>query len=154
MSDLEIFTSLIAAIIHDFDHTGTTNNFHINSGSGLALLYNDRAVLENHHVSAFFRYVMWKNSLVFKFAVIKAYNIFTNAYRFNFHYLLSGWCKNMIAIFSTTCRRLISVNLETWSLRWFFIRTWVNILHNSRLWKTSCNNKMNTGWYKHSTIDK
>ena len=55
MSDLEIFTSLIAAIIHDFDHTGTTNNFHINSGSGLALLYNDRAVLENHHVSAFFR---------------------------------------------------------------------------------------------------
>ena len=58
MSDLEIFTSLIAAIIHDFDHTGTTNNFHINSGSGLALLYNDRAVLENHHVSAFFRYVL------------------------------------------------------------------------------------------------
>ena len=55
MSDLEIFTSLMAAIIHDFDHTGTTNNFHINSGSGLATLYNDRAVLENHHVSAFFR---------------------------------------------------------------------------------------------------
>ena len=57
MSDLEIFTSLIAAIIHDFDHTGTTNNFHVNSGSNLAILYNDRAVLENHHVSAFFRYV-------------------------------------------------------------------------------------------------
>jgi len=55
MSDLEIFTSLMAAIIHDYDHTGTTNNFHINSGSGLAYLYNDRAVLENHHVSAFFR---------------------------------------------------------------------------------------------------
>lgn len=57
MSDLEIFTSLMAAIIHDFDHTGTTNNFHINSGSGLATLYNDRAVLENHHVSAFFRLI-------------------------------------------------------------------------------------------------
>ena len=69
MSDLEIFTSLIAAIIHDFDHTGTTNNFHINSGSGLALLYNDRAVLENHHVSAFFRYVIWQNSLAFKLAL-------------------------------------------------------------------------------------
>merc|ERR1711971_975892 len=57
MSDLEIFTSLMAAIIHDLDHTGTTNNFHINSGSGLATLYNDRAVLENHHVSAFFRLI-------------------------------------------------------------------------------------------------
>jgi len=57
MSDLEIFTSLMAAIIHDFDHTGTTNNFHVNSGSSLATLYNDRAVLENHHVSAFFRLI-------------------------------------------------------------------------------------------------
>ena len=55
MSDLEIFTSLMAAIIHDFDHTGTTNNFHVNSSSNLAILYNDRAVLENHHVSAFFK---------------------------------------------------------------------------------------------------
>ncbi|XP_059089273.1 dual specificity calcium/calmodulin-dependent 3',5'-cyclic nucleotide phosphodiesterase 1B-like isoform X4 [Tigriopus californicus] len=56
MSDLEVFTSLMAAIIHDFDHSGTTNNFHINAGSNLALLYNDRAVLENHHVSAFFSF--------------------------------------------------------------------------------------------------
>jgi calcium/calmodulin-dependent 3',5'-cyclic nucleotide phosphodiesterase len=55
LSDLEIFTSLIAAIIHDYDHSGTTNNFHINSDSKLAILYNDRAVLENHHVSEFFR---------------------------------------------------------------------------------------------------
>lgn len=55
LSDLEIFTCLIAAIIHDYDHSGTTNNFHVNSGSSLAILYNDRAVLENHHISAFFR---------------------------------------------------------------------------------------------------
>ena len=66
MSDLEIFTSLMAAIIHDFDHTGTTNNFHINSGSKLAILYNDRAVLENHHVSAFFRYLLLWPSANFK----------------------------------------------------------------------------------------
>ena len=55
LSDLEIFTALISAIIHDYDHTGTTNNFHINSESNLAILYNDRAVLESHHVSEFFR---------------------------------------------------------------------------------------------------
>lgn len=55
LSDLEIFTSLLAAIVHDFDHPGTTNAFHVGSGSDLALLYNDRAVLENHHVSQFFR---------------------------------------------------------------------------------------------------
>ncbi|XP_011178630.2 dual specificity calcium/calmodulin-dependent 3',5'-cyclic nucleotide phosphodiesterase 1 isoform X6 [Zeugodacus cucurbitae] len=55
LTDLEIFATLLAALIHDFEHTGTTNNFHVMSGSEKALLYNDRAVLENHHVSAAFR---------------------------------------------------------------------------------------------------
>ncbi|XP_035218058.1 calcium/calmodulin-dependent 3',5'-cyclic nucleotide phosphodiesterase 1-like, partial [Stegodyphus dumicola] len=55
LTDLEIFAALIAAIIHDFEHTGTTNNFHVMSRSETALLYNDRAVLENHHVSTAFR---------------------------------------------------------------------------------------------------
>ncbi|XP_048238435.1 calcium/calmodulin-dependent 3',5'-cyclic nucleotide phosphodiesterase 1A-like isoform X5 [Haliotis rufescens] len=55
LTDLEIFATIVAALIHDFEHTGTTNNFHINTGSEVALLYNDRAVLENHHISAAFR---------------------------------------------------------------------------------------------------
>jgi len=55
LSDLEIFALLFSAIIHDFDHSGTTNNFHIQSNSSLAIMYNDRSVLENHHVAAFFR---------------------------------------------------------------------------------------------------
>jgi len=55
LSDLEIFALLFSAIIHDFDHSGTTNNFHIQSNSNKAILYNDRSVLENHHVAAFFR---------------------------------------------------------------------------------------------------
>ncbi|XP_055915879.1 dual specificity calcium/calmodulin-dependent 3',5'-cyclic nucleotide phosphodiesterase 1 isoform X4 [Eupeodes corollae] len=55
MTDLEIFATLLAALIHDFEHTGTTNNFHVMSGSETALVYNDRAVLENHHISAAFR---------------------------------------------------------------------------------------------------
>ncbi|KMY89823.1 calcium/calmodulin-dependent 3',5'-cyclic nucleotide phosphodiesterase 1 isoform X5 [Drosophila simulans] len=55
LTDLEIFASLLAALLHDYEHTGTTNNFHVMSGSETALLYNDRAVLENHHASASFR---------------------------------------------------------------------------------------------------
>ncbi|GAU87405.1 hypothetical protein RvY_00254-2 [Ramazzottius varieornatus] len=54
LSDLEIFASLIGAIIHDYEHTGTTNNFHVQSRSNLAMLYNDRSVLENFHLSASF----------------------------------------------------------------------------------------------------
>lgn len=54
MNDLEVFGILLSAIIHDVDHTGTTNNFHVNSRSELALLYNDRCVLENHHLCSAF----------------------------------------------------------------------------------------------------
>jgi len=55
LTDHELFATFIAAIVHDFEHTGTSNNFHIQSRSDVALIYNDRAVLENHHVSAAFR---------------------------------------------------------------------------------------------------
>ncbi|KAG1681390.1 Calcium/calmodulin-dependent 3',5'-cyclic nucleotide phosphodiesterase 1 [Nymphon striatum] len=55
LTDLEMLSVLTAAIIHDFEHNGTTNNFHVMSGSSTALLYNDRAVLENHHISSAFR---------------------------------------------------------------------------------------------------
>ncbi|XP_059474012.1 dual specificity calcium/calmodulin-dependent 3',5'-cyclic nucleotide phosphodiesterase 1-like isoform X3 [Neocloeon triangulifer] len=55
LSDLEIFATLVAAVVHDLEHTGTTNNFHVMAQSDTALLYNDRAVLENHHASATFR---------------------------------------------------------------------------------------------------
>lgn len=33
--------ALIAAVVHDVDHPGFTNSFLCNSGSELAVLYND-----------------------------------------------------------------------------------------------------------------
>uniref|UniRef100_A0A671N0Y6 Phosphodiesterase n=1 Tax=Sinocyclocheilus anshuiensis TaxID=1608454 RepID=A0A671N0Y6_9TELE len=55
LTELEIFAMLFAAAVHDYEHTGTTNNFHIQARSDTAILYNDRAVQENHHVSAAYR---------------------------------------------------------------------------------------------------
>ncbi|XP_064466293.1 dual specificity calcium/calmodulin-dependent 3',5'-cyclic nucleotide phosphodiesterase 1A-like isoform X3 [Ornithodoros turicata] len=55
LTDLEVFATVFAAVIHDYEHTGTTNNFHVMSRSETALIYNDRSVLENHHISAAFR---------------------------------------------------------------------------------------------------
>ncbi|XP_056611514.1 dual specificity calcium/calmodulin-dependent 3',5'-cyclic nucleotide phosphodiesterase 1A isoform X1 [Triplophysa dalaica] len=55
LTELEILAMVFAAAIHDFEHTGTTNNFHIQTRSEVAVLYNDRSVLENHHVSAAYR---------------------------------------------------------------------------------------------------
>ncbi|XP_067154615.1 dual specificity calcium/calmodulin-dependent 3',5'-cyclic nucleotide phosphodiesterase 1A isoform X2 [Apteryx mantelli] len=55
LTELEILAMIFAATIHDYEHTGTTNNFHIQTRSDVAILYNDRSVLENHHVSAAYR---------------------------------------------------------------------------------------------------
>ncbi|KAM6152561.1 dual specificity calcium/calmodulin-dependent 3',5'-cyclic nucleotide phosphodiesterase 1C isoform 1-T1 [Erethizon dorsatum] len=55
LTELEIFAIIFSAVIHDYEHTGTTNNFHIQTRSDPAILYNDRSVLENHHLSAAYR---------------------------------------------------------------------------------------------------
>jgi 3',5'-cyclic-nucleotide phosphodiesterase len=54
LSDLQVFSALLAAAVHDFDHPGINNNFHVKTSSYLATLYNDRSVLENLHVSSIF----------------------------------------------------------------------------------------------------
>uniref|UniRef100_A0A8D2Q4A8 Phosphodiesterase n=1 Tax=Varanus komodoensis TaxID=61221 RepID=A0A8D2Q4A8_VARKO len=51
-TDLEILAIFFSTSIHDYEHTGTTNHFHVETRSETALLYNDKSVLENHHVSA------------------------------------------------------------------------------------------------------
>lgn len=58
LNDLEIFATFFSAVIHDYEHTGTTNNFHIQSKSDFALCYNDRAILENYHISAAFKLML------------------------------------------------------------------------------------------------
>lgn len=46
---------LIGAIIHDVDHPGRNSAYLCNSGSDLAILYNDTTVLENHHSALGFK---------------------------------------------------------------------------------------------------
>ncbi|KAH9283182.1 Calcium/calmodulin-dependent 3',5'-cyclic nucleotide phosphodiesterase 1C [Echinococcus granulosus] len=73
MTEEEKFALLFSALIHDFEHAGTTNAYQINIRSHLALLYNDRGVLENHHISAAYRVTQ-----------LPAFNIFVNVPRSKF----------------------------------------------------------------------
>ncbi|XP_064390793.1 high affinity cAMP-specific and IBMX-insensitive 3',5'-cyclic phosphodiesterase 8B-like [Halichondria panicea] len=52
---LEIAALLITAVIHDLDHPGRTNPHLCNTKHHLATLYNDSAVLENHHIALSFK---------------------------------------------------------------------------------------------------
>jgi len=54
LTSLDVFGLLVAAICHDVEHDGFTNAFHQNSRSNLAYIYNDKAILENHHASLCF----------------------------------------------------------------------------------------------------
>lgn len=63
LQPIDKFSLLIAAIIHDIEHNGTSNTFHIVTRSDLAMLYNDISVLENHHCSVGFRLIAKHNIL-------------------------------------------------------------------------------------------
>jgi len=52
---LDIFSLLISAAIHDFEHPGLNNNFLEKSRHPLAIKYNDISILENHHIAASFK---------------------------------------------------------------------------------------------------
>lgn len=63
----DIAAVLIACAIHDIDHPGRTNPFLCNSNNDLAVLYNDTAVLENHHAALAFKLTLQhKKTNIFK----------------------------------------------------------------------------------------
>ncbi|GAX76185.1 hypothetical protein CEUSTIGMA_g3629.t1 [Chlamydomonas eustigma] len=51
---LTLLAMYLCAIIHDYDHRGTSNAFLIQDEDPLAILYNDLSPMENHHLAAAF----------------------------------------------------------------------------------------------------
>lgn len=49
---LEILALYCSAAMHDYEHPGRNNQFMVAVESPLALLYNDKSVLENHHAAS------------------------------------------------------------------------------------------------------
>ncbi|KAA0186855.1 Phosphodiesterase [Fasciolopsis buskii] len=54
LDSMDEVAMLLAAVVHDLNHPGRTNPFLVNSNNPLAILYNDTAVLESHHVALTF----------------------------------------------------------------------------------------------------
>eukprot|EP00727_Mastigamoeba_balamuthi_P001504 m51a1_g11350 putative achain catalytic domain of human phosphodiesterase 4d in complex with amp (778) ;mRNA; f:7066-9809 len=62
----QAFVCLTAAAAHDCAHPGRTNAFIVESKGDLAITYNDRSVLENHHLATFFRLCAVPKQNIFK----------------------------------------------------------------------------------------
>ncbi|OMJ71591.1 hypothetical protein SteCoe_30158 [Stentor coeruleus] len=65
-SGLNILGLLIAAVCHDVDHTGRTNMFEVSSKSKLAITYNDKSVLEQHHAAVTFEIMTQEDANIFQ----------------------------------------------------------------------------------------
>lgn len=66
LDDIDRLSLIIASLMHDLKHPGRNNAFMINSESDLALTYNDISVLENYHLSEFFKLLRQPNLNIFK----------------------------------------------------------------------------------------
>lgn len=52
---LQVFSSLVAAAIHDVNHPGMNNAYLVNTNSPLAIKYSDDSVLERMHLAEAFQ---------------------------------------------------------------------------------------------------
>ncbi|KRX00205.1 hypothetical protein PPERSA_10704 [Pseudocohnilembus persalinus] len=66
LSDLQIFCVVFSGLCHDVNHTARTNIYEVNSMSKLAIRYNDKSVLEQHHIAQTFKILKNQNSNILK----------------------------------------------------------------------------------------
>jgi hypothetical protein len=68
------FAFILACFAHDVGHTGKNNNYEIHSRSKLALRYNDRSPLEQHHLAKMFSIVYKHKINIFESFSIDTFN--------------------------------------------------------------------------------
>ena len=66
LHDIDVASCLISAAIHDFQHPGFNNLYMVNSLDNMAVRYNDKSVLENHHLAASFTVMQEDSKNIFK----------------------------------------------------------------------------------------
>lgn len=65
LSDLDFFALIMASILHDFQHPGVNNAFLVTMKHKKAIMYNDKSVLEMHHIAAAYEKLLDTNNDIF-----------------------------------------------------------------------------------------
>jgi len=76
MEPIHMLAILVASIGHDAGHMGRNNEFEVKLGSRLAILYNDKSVLEQHHASTVFQLLNVPGNNILQFASRREMSIF------------------------------------------------------------------------------
>lgn len=58
MTDLDKVALFVGSFVHDTDHPGFNNVYMVSTSDKLALRYNDKSVLENHHIAVAFEVML------------------------------------------------------------------------------------------------
>ena len=58
LSDLNIMAGFLACLMHDMGHPGVTNSYLVATKHAKSIRYNDRSVLENHHLAMSFKLLL------------------------------------------------------------------------------------------------
>jgi len=70
---LDIISTYTAGLVHDFKHPGFNNSYLLNTRNELAIIYNDKSILENFHVSETFKVILKEENNIFSEFTIDEY---------------------------------------------------------------------------------
>jgi hypothetical protein len=152
LSEQDVFAFVLSALVHDIGHPGLNNLFQINSMSEVALIYNDKSVLESFHIAEAFKILRRDDCNILskfdttEFKTLRKRMIETIlATDMVFHAKVQSLVKNRLSVnnikFGTNCEKLININSSTifddqQEIINFLLHT-ADISHNSRSFKIS-----------------
>ena len=153
LTKFEVFAALFAAMIHDFDHPGVSNDFLVRTSHRRAIFFNNQSVNENWHVAMAFGLLQredqelawdeeWSEDTMFQFRKLCISMVL--ATDMSRHFELLGKFKNRIAecnscddAFDSECakdRELVLVmaikasDIATQGKAWKLARKWATIV--------------------------
>lgn len=61
IKNIDILSVFVSNIIHDYEHSGYSNQFIVRTKHPLAIRYSDHCVMENHHLASAFNVILKNN---------------------------------------------------------------------------------------------